>query len=77
MKSGIITKAELSEFSKWAEAQKAPKNIQNILAKLIKLNDFVADITSSNRNLLKRLRELMGFSPKSERGSQLNQSRGD
>lgn len=72
----LITKAELAELSKWHEANQAPEKIKAIIAKFIKLNELVADIAASNRSLLRRLREMMGFSPKSEKGNQLNQPRG-
>lgn len=78
MQTPTLSGGELKKLEVWYEANKSawPTDISNLLSRLLKVQLALHAVMQKNKNLLVRLREAMGFAPKSEKGSQLNEHGG-
>lgn len=79
MKASALSGEELEQLESWLSANEKslPEHIVRLQRRVIMISKFFGDLSARNSELLTRLREFMGLSPKSEKGSQLaNQLRG-
>ena len=79
MKTSALSAEELQLLESWLDANEKtmPEDIVKLQRRIFMMTKFFGDLIAKNKDLLARLREYMGISPKSEKGSQLaNQLRG-
>lgn len=68
-----LTQAEFDDISEWIQsnAKLWPEREQILLQRLLLLYQSIAQDKKKASDVVKRLREAMGLSPKSERGNQI------
>jgi hypothetical protein len=69
----VLDAAAVGKCQKWFNGQNPPEEIRKTFNEIMRLQGFIHALVRKNRSLMGRLREFMGLSPKSEKGSQLNQ----
>jgi hypothetical protein len=71
--TATVSTHDVERFSSWCkEHQDAmPSDVRDITARILKVLAALQTVTRAHRNVLKLLRQAMGFVPKSERGAVL------